>query len=317
MQYATQAICPNYTHSLVVPQTRKLSRNTERHTADLVRISLPSLCLAFLAVSRCSPVCAQQDPLATPPRQWAMDAAANEIKVLEYHAPYLRYRMHVVDSKGDQIRDVIESKDGAVARVILKDGRPLTPEEDAAERERLQGMLDSPSAYAKHIKGETTGKKTAVEIIHQVPDAMLFSYVSGQPQRPGAAAHEVVIDFEPNPAYHSPSMAGEALAGLKGRAWIDPRTHFLTRMEGHVFQAVSLGLVLAKIYPGGELLFEQTQVVPDRWLFTHFAEHLTIRAMMVKVMKENSELSGTQHTEIPTMNYQDAIHLLLSTPLPK
>ncbi len=39
---------------------------------------------------------------------------------------YLRYRMETVNEKGNQVRDVIESKDGTVARLILKDGKPLT-----------------------------------------------------------------------------------------------------------------------------------------------------------------------------------------------
>ncbi len=283
-------------------------------------MSFPRLCRALLPLSLCLTLHAQGDPLSIPARQWAADAAANELKVLDYHAPYLRYRIHVKDSKGDQLRDIVESRDGAVARLIQRDGRPLTAEEDSAERQRLQSMLDSPADFARHIRGDTTGKKTAVEVIKQVPDAMLFTYVPGQPQRehlrPGSPP-EVVIDFEPNPAFHSPTMAGDALTGLKGRAWIDPRTHFLTRMEGHIFQAVSMGLVLAKIYPGGELLFEQAEVVPNRWLFTHFAEHLNIRALMVKTMKQNSDLEGSQHTEVPPMSYQDAIHTLLATPLPK
>ncbi len=280
------------------------------------------LSLVLLAASLLLPHCvhAQQDPLSLPPRQWAADAAANELKVLHYGAPYLRYRMQIHDAKGEQIRDVIESKDGAVARLILKDGQPLTPEQDTAERSRLQDMLDSPADFAKHIHGDTTGKKNAAEIIGQVPDAMLFHYVPGQPQREHAAAGappEVVLDFEPNPDWHSHTLAAEGLAGLKGRAWIDPRTHVLTRMEGHIFQPVSVGLIVARIYPGGELTFEQTEVQPSRWIFTRFTSHLTIRALMVKTIKENTEYQGAQHTPVPPMTYQEAIHTLLATPLPK
>lgn len=276
--------------------------------------------LAFLPFAATCPLLAQAVPSALTPRQWAADACGNELKVLQSGSPYLRYQMHVVDTKGDQVRDVIESRDGAVARLLLKQGKPLTEQEDTAERERLQAMLDSPSAFARHIKSDLTGKKTAAEIIQQVPEAMLFTYAPGQPQRPGLRADapaEIVLDLEPNPAWKSPTMAAEALTGLKARAWIDPRTHFLTRMDGHIFQAVSLGLVVAKIYPGGEMMFEQSEVVPGRWLFTHFVEHLTLRALMVKTMNENSDLSGSQHVEVPSMTYQEAIRLLLKTPLPQ
>ena len=89
------------------------------------------------------------DPLAQPPRQWAVEAAGNEIKAIQYDSAYLRYRVHSLNGKGDQLRDVVESKDGTVARLIAKDNRALTAEEDAAEHDRLQGMLNSPSAFAK------------------------------------------------------------------------------------------------------------------------------------------------------------------------
>ena len=39
-----------------------------------------------------------------------------------------------------------------MARLILKDGKPLTADEDKAERERLNDMIASPAAYAKHVK---------------------------------------------------------------------------------------------------------------------------------------------------------------------
>ena len=54
--------------------------------------------------------------------------------------------------RANKTRDIIESNDGTVARLILRDGRPLTDEEDKAERQRLNDMLASPSDFAKHIK---------------------------------------------------------------------------------------------------------------------------------------------------------------------
>src|SRR5580704_12742908 len=60
----------------------------------------------------------QSHPLPTEtPRSWAVDAVANELLVLNHPGSYLRYRMHIHDEKGDQVRDVIESKDGTVARL--------------------------------------------------------------------------------------------------------------------------------------------------------------------------------------------------------
>src|ERR1700694_3321511 len=42
--------------------------------------------------------------LATPARNWAVDCANNEILVIQHPGSFLRYRLHVVDEKGDQVR---------------------------------------------------------------------------------------------------------------------------------------------------------------------------------------------------------------------
>jgi hypothetical protein len=259
-----------------------------------------------------------QNPLlAIPPKQWATDAAQHELGVIQYHSVYLRYREHTVDAKGDRVRDLIESKDGAVARMILKDGRPLTPEEDQYEHDRLQAMIDSPAAFARHIRGDATGKKMGADLIRLLPDAMIYSYTAGQPQRPAhtVGEPEIVMDFKPNPEWHPPDTTSEALTGIEGRVWIDPQTHYLTRMEGTVFRGVNFGLFLAHIYPGGKLTFEQAPATEKRWIFTSFTEHVDVR-VLVKTLRENTEIEGSQFSEVPSMSYQDAIHLLLATPLP-
>lgn len=252
------------------------------------------------------------------PQQWAVDAAANEVKVLAYERSYLRYQIHQVDGKGEQVREVVESKDGTVARLVKRDNRALTPEEDAAEHERLQTMLDSPAAFAKHVKGDQTGKRLAADMLRQMPAAMIFTYAPGQPQRArGGDAQEVVLDFKPDPAWTPPSMAAEALSGFEGRLWIDPRTHYVTRLEGHVFRGVNFGFgIFGHIDPGGKVTFEQTRVSDQRWIFTHFTQHLTVRVVF-KTIHQNSEIDGMNFMPIPEMGYADAIHLLLSMPLPK
>ena len=150
----------------------------------------------------------------TSAKQVASDAAANEIKLVEYGSSYLRYQVHTQDSKGNQLREVIESKDGTVARVLTRGDRPLTPQEDADEQQRLKAMLDSPEAFRKHVQKDQTGKKLAVDLMKLLPDAMLYSYTPGQPQRVDKAAQdltELVIDFKPRSKVES---AQHGLASL-------------------------------------------------------------------------------------------------------
>ena len=256
--------------------------------------------------------------LSVPPRSWTVDTATNELVALYHKGSYLRYRMHSINERGDQVRDVIESKDGTVARLVLRDGKPLTEDEDKAERKRLGDMLASPSTFAKHVKNGDSERRNADKLVPLMPDAMLYSYTPGQPQASNSSALQVVLDFKPNPKFIPPNTEAEALTGLEGRIWIDAKTRHLVRMEGTISHPVNFGWgMIAHIYPGGKLLLEQTDAGGGRWIFTRFTMSLSVRALMVKTLNVHSNVEASAFQTLPgPMSYQDAIRLLLDTPLP-
>jgi len=257
--------------------------------------------------------------LSISPHDLAAEAAANELVALHHKGSYLRYRMETVNERGDQVRDVIESKDGTVARLILKDGKPLTAEQDRAEKERLNDMIASPEAFGKHVKNGESEKSMADKLVPLIPDAMINTYTPGQPQsgRNGGAP-EIVLDYTPNPKWVPPNTQAQALTGLQGRVWIDAKTHYVVRMEGTVFRPVNFGWgMLAHIYPGGKLEMNQTNVGDNRWIFTDFSMALTVRALMVKKLEIRSRAKSSNYQKLEPMSYQDAIRLLLATPLPE
>ena len=111
-------------------------------------------------------------------------------------------------------------------------------------------------------------------------------------------------------------MAG-ALTGLHGRLWIDPRTKHLSRLEAQVFKPVNVGFgLLGKVYPGGKVELDEVYAGNARWIYSSFTEHLTLRALMLKTIRENSEVKAFDFTSVQPMSYQEAIHVLLGTPLP-
>jgi hypothetical protein len=279
---------------------------------------LPLLCLG----PRADPQGVPATRLERPAGSWAADAARNELSLLSYDGVYLRYRTRTNGPKGNELREVIESRDGTVARLLMKDDHPISTEDDLAEHARLQAMLDNPAAFAHHIKSDQTGKKLASDLIQLLPAAMLYEYAPGQPHKTGFSPAsndpaEVVLDFHPNPEWHPPSLASEALTGLKGRVWIDTRTRHVTRLEAELFRGVNVGWgVVAHINPGGSFTLDQVPTVPQRWMVSRFTEKVTLRALMVKNVSENRQIDSSDFQSIPAMSYQEAIKALLSAPLP-
>jgi hypothetical protein len=263
---------------------------------------------------------AERDPVTTGPvSAWVEAATRNEVELIRQQGAFsVRYKEHKVDAHSDTTRLVIESKQGAVARLIERNGKPITVAEDTAERARLQEAVDHPEDFYKHHRKDAQQRHDAIQIVQLMPQALLFSYTPGQPQRPDAKSAEVVLDFQPNPAFHPPTMLSEVLTGLQGRVWIDANSQRVTRIEGHVLKQVNFGFgMLAKLYPGGTLTLEQTPVGGGHWIYSNLEEHLTVRALMVKTLPENMHIGATEIQLLPALlSYQDAIRALLAVPIP-
>ena len=304
-------------------------QGTPRDVSNLRRIRL-SLCVLALAtaaqrIPASAPSVPQQSATdaslpSSPARIWAVDCANNEALVIQHPDSFLRYRLHVIDEKGDHLRDQIETPEGSVGRNLQSDGRPLTPAEDAVERQRLNDLLASPDAFARHIRREQENKQMGVNLLKLVTDAMLWSYTPTQPQLPDQPPGNpalIVLDFKPDPAWSPPTMESEPLTGLEGRVWIDPRTRHMVRMEGRLTRAVNIGWgFVAHLYPGGTVTLQQANVGGQRWIVEHIVEQLNLRALMVKTVHQRLVFDTADYQPVSTMSYQQAIKILLDTPLP-
>jgi hypothetical protein len=260
----------------------------------------------------------QRMPPGTP-NSWVESAVRSELAMLQNdtHQP-MRYLIRVVDRKGDKTREIIESAQGNVARLIQRDGKPITADEDAAERSRLNAILASPEDFLKHQQRDSVARNYAIQLIKLLPQAGLYTYTPGQPQPPGSTSPQVVIDFRPNPAFHPPTMMAELLTGLEGRVWIDVRTGTMTRIEGDVLRPVNFGWgVVARIYAGGHVEFEQTFVEGKRWIYSHLDEDLTVREMMLRTVNDKTKMSTWNFQLLPSpVSFQEAVHSLLAEKIP-
>jgi hypothetical protein len=226
----------------------------------------------------------------------------------------LRYHVHRQDEKEDTERDLIESRDGNVARTLSRHGQALSPEDEAAERERLQRITAADMARRRR-QAEST-EKFGVELIGALPQAMLFTPTAGQPQLPRAEHLLTVFDFTPNPKFHPKTTSEDVLPCVAGRVWIDSETHHLVRMELKVVQNVNLMLgILARVYSGGTLNFEQHPVGGGHYGYTRIEINVKLRELMVKVVPYHATFTATDASYLPTApSYQDAVKMLLTKP---
>jgi len=303
-----------------LPQRKQFQLNTALAAA---------LCSAFFAFpAPVSPAAAQAAPgpaavvsMDVPARSWVESAAQNELQIIKDNGKLpLRFRVHKIDSKGDIIREVIETRDGNVARLVERNGQKLTAEEDAAERDRLKEILASPGDFIRHHKRDDPIRTDSLQLVSQMPQAMIFTYVPGQPQLQGASSRQIVIDFEPDTKYQTAETIDNLLTGVKGRMWIDAQSHHMVRIEGRITHPVNFGWgIVGKIGEGGTIVLEQAQANAsgDRWVYSQLNTHLSMRFFLVKTVEMNDKMIQYDFRPLPAvMSVQEAVRTLLAMPVP-
>lgn len=246
------------------------------------------------------------------PRDWAVLASRNEEQAIDHAGSALRYRVHTVDAKGDRLREVVECSGGSVSRLLAIDGKPLTVDQEATERKRLQDLAQDPDNFAHHSEEDAKGRKLARDLIRLMPDAMVYTPVPSEDGRAADGSPTLAFDFAPNPQWHPPTTISEALTGLRGRVWVNTRSGYVERLQGEVFRSINFGYgMVAHIFPGGRVELQQTDVGDGRWLYKHFAQNLRIRALMLKTIQINTKIDTSDYQTVPaTLTYQQAIALL-------
>ncbi len=281
--------------------------NAARHNRALWRYVYAVL----LLLSR--PLSAQKAPLSVNVvPELVQDAVQYQLADLRHPGWAIRYRVHRVDSKEDTIRDLIESKDGNVARTLQRHGKPLTQEEDAAEEARLRAL--GPDELARHHRSGEASDRYSVELISALPKAMTFKLTPDQPQLPQFNSPQVVLDYAPRPGFQPAGTVQSLLTGLAGRMWIDAETHHLLRIEIGIIRNLNLALgLLARVYQGGSVVYEQRPVAQGHYAYTHIEISVTLREFVVKTVPYHATLDATDAVLLPaTPTLQEAVALLLN-----
>ena len=263
---------------------------------------------AALLLATPGPAPAQTSQAVPRPDKIVTDASWNELHPKGPSHPF-RYRESKLDSKGSTVRLVVETKEGDIARLIEKDGRPLTPEEDRAELARLDNLMAHPEIQERRHKKQQADSARGDEMVKMLPDAFLYTF-EGMVQGPSGPCYRV--SFKPNPAFAPPDREGEVYHGMVGELWVDQGQLRIVKLQSHLISDVNFGWgVLGKLYQGGSILVENRDVGLNHWETTHMKLHLQGKILMMKSVDFSTTEDYSDFSPVPmNSTYQDAIRML-------
>lgn len=186
-----------------------------------------------------------------------------------------RLRYSYVERDEDRRRDSegrVKSEDVDISRTILIDGVPFeqllerngrspSAEEASKERENLD-KLRRETAEQRAERSRRQVEENA-SLVREVPKAFDFQLLDGEVVN-GRASY--VIQATPRPGYRAQGKYGKMFSKVEGKFWVDKQDLGWIRVDGHVIQPFSIGLLLARVLCGSHITMEQTRVGDGIWM---------------------------------------------------
>lgn len=217
-------------------------------------------------------------PLPSDATQYVKEIVKHELAADANDHTHWRFRIHREDEKGSQDRDVIETKEGQLARTLLINGSPLTPDQRTADEARMKKLVDDPAERAKREKRAKDDGDKLTQMFKAIPDAFIFKY-------DGEENGQVRLAFFPNPHYDAPNRELQVFRSLSGKMWIDRAGGRLSRMDGSLFEDVVFGWgLLGRLNKGGTFSVQQKKVGEDHWEVVSLDVRMSGHAVVFKTI---------------------------------
>ena len=225
------------------------------------------------------------------------------------HRP-VRYVLRKTDGDHETTKEIIETKDGDVARLISINGQPLTAEQEQTEMNRLNTLAAHPEMQVRRHRSEQKDAARIDQLVGMLPDSEVYT-LEGMVSCGASQCYR--LSFTPNPNFETPNIEAEVLRGFAGEVWIEQTQQRLVRLDAHLVREVTVGFgILGRLNQGGTMELQQEfEGNAQEWQPTVLKMNLSGKALMVKTVNIRiNELASDFAPVSPELGYRDAIAML-------
>jgi hypothetical protein len=270
---------------------------------------MPLFCLIAAAGLHAKTGAAQQEMLSPDQAQELVDRAlGNELKAAQDTSHPMRYVLRKSTPRQTTTKEIVETGDGEVARLIAAGDTPLDPANDEREQARLSALENNPGLQRHRKQSEDADAARAMKVLRALPNAFLYQYAGPLETAKGTVEQ---YTFKPNPAFTADDLETEALTAMSGEIRIDPVSERVTHLEGHLDKDVDFGWgILGRLNKGGWIVIEQADVGGGVWRTVRFEMQMSGR-VVIRTRTFDTAEEESQYVPVPPgLRYAQAIELL-------
>lgn len=188
-----------------------------------------------------------------------------------------------------------------VDRVVAKNGKPLTPEEQAKEGERIDKEVAK--AKQRREKAASRGSETNQRGEPTVSLARILELGSFSNERriDLAGRKTIVLDYAGDPKAKTRTPFEAAFRCLAGTVWIDEADHVLVRGEARFLSDFKLGGgLLADLHKGTTFSFRAARVNDSVWLPAQIDGQGSVRVLLFTSFNGSLHLTASDYRRFRT-----------------
>ena len=275
-----------------------------------VRRLLPLICLFSLAIPcHGQPGGFSPDSLSSAQAQALVGRAlSTELQAARDPSHPMRYLLRKTSPRLTTTKDIVETRDGGVARLLSINDKPLSQEDEQKEQARLDSLASNPSLQRHRKQNEDEDFGIVLKLLRMLPNAFLYQYAG---TGTGPSGNIQKFTFRPNPKFSPPDYETQALTALSGELWIDASQERVVRLKGHLQQDTDYGWgILGRLNKGGWVLIEQADVGAKQWRIVHVQMEMNLRVLF-RTRNISTVEQLTRYSPVPAgLDYRQAIQML-------
>lgn len=194
-------------------------------------------------------------------------------------------------------------KGNRIRRQIAKNGKPLSPNEEADETKRIEKRVrEIEKREAEKAKKAQKEREVAQDTAGS-PDSERGQRISiadvlkasklVNPRRERFRGRDVIVfDFEPLPGYKPKKDFEKFFGKTAGAIWVDATDKQVARVEARLVESYKVaGGLLASLKEGATFVLEQDRVNNEIWLPSRADINLGVKVLLVKGINVNSTVT--------------------------
>jgi hypothetical protein len=208
----------------------------------------------------------------------AREVVANELKAQDGDQSRWMYHADREEQGKRKAKEVIQTEQGTLDRLLAVDGHPLHGDEQQQEKKRIENLIRNPEEQQRLEKSKRKDAEQCKAFFKMIPDAFTFSYA-------GQQGDVIGLSYKPNPSFQPSSREARVFHEMEGEMWVHGRERRLVRIRGRLIADVKFGGgLLGHLEKGGQFNVQQAELSPNQWELTVMEVDVKGKALFFKTI---------------------------------